>query len=79
MGLKRLFETDDIEIVIRKLNDLGVRHEVSRGIRIWTGCSVDDLPAEMRDRAAEIAVDEDRRNTYLDRLNDDGTFSVGAQ
>jgi hypothetical protein len=75
MGLKRLFETDDLETAIRKLNDLGVRHEVSRGIRIWACCSVDDLPAEMHERAAEIAIDEARRNTCLGRMNDDGTFT----
>jgi hypothetical protein len=75
MGLKRLFETDDIEIAIRKLKELGVRHQVSRGMRIWVGCSVEDLPAAMRDRAAEISIDENRRNTCLGRLNDDGTYS----
>src|SRR5512143_1408709 len=78
MGLKRLFETDDIEVAIRMLDALGVRHEVSRGIRTWACCAVDDLPAEMRGRAAEIAIDENRRNTCLGRMNDDGTFSPTA-
>jgi len=37
---------------------------------------VDDLPEALRERAAEIAIDEDRRNAALGRMNDDGTFSL---
>jgi hypothetical protein len=30
---------------------------------------------DLRARAAEIAIDEHRRNTPLGRMNNDGTFS----
>jgi hypothetical protein len=75
IGLMRLFETDDIEVAIGALNALGVWCQARRGSRTWAYCVVDALPDEMRERAAAIALDEDRRNTALGRLNDDGTFS----
>ena len=75
MGLMRLFETNDIEFAIRKLDELGIWVQVRRGSRTWAHCSVDDLPEALRERAAEIAIDEDRRNAALGRMNDDGTFS----
>jgi hypothetical protein len=78
MGLKRLFETNDIEVAIRSLVALGVSHHISRGSRVWVHCSVADLPTDMRERAAEIAIDENRRNTVLGRENNDGTFSASA-
>ena len=78
MGLMRLFETNDVEVAIQSLAALGVSHHVSRGSRVWVHWSVADLPTDVRSRATEIAIDEDRRNTVLGRMNDDGTFTPTA-
>jgi hypothetical protein len=79
MGLLRLFGTD-IEAAIRKLDELAVWYQLRRSwSRTWVHCAVDDLPVELRERAAEIAIDEHRRNTPLGRMNDDGTFSPSYQ
>ena len=75
MGLKRLFDTDDIEAAISELEALGVWCRVRRGVRTWAQCAVDDLPEYLRGRATEIALDENQRNTALGRLNSDGTLS----